>query len=113
MVKVFEILRLELKPEATAEELEKWWKEDMPSYFNAPGYTGYLLKGIRGDREGQYTFMFEVENFEMFDRNLTPDGQQSEVDRQFDEAHPENQKLKDKLFSMVSVIGETNYVELD
>ena len=113
MAKVFGITRLELKPGVTAEELEKFWKEEMPSYALASEHTFHLLKGIRGEREGQYTFMYEVESIERYNRNFTTDGQQSEEDKQFDDAHPENQKLKDKFETLVSEIGLTDYVELD
>ena len=115
MAKVFYIHNLELSSGVTEKEFEKWFKEELPSFSFRPGHKFYLLKGIRGDREGQYTLMGEIESLENYNQGRTPDGQPTESYKKFDEAHPESKIFTDHFFSMVSITdGEsTDYVELD
>ena len=115
MAKVFYIHNLKLDPGVTEAEFEKWYKEELPSFTHRPGHHFYLIKGIRGDREGQYTLMGEIESLENYRQGRTPDGQPTDSYKKFDEAHPENKIFVDRFFRMVSIIdGEsTDYVEID
>ena len=50
---------------------------------NFEGWTNYLLKGDRGDREGRYLWMIEIESVEARDRVFPPSGEISEEAMQF------------------------------
>jgi hypothetical protein len=115
MAKVFYIHSLELNLGVTEEEFKSFLKEELPSMTARPGHKLYVIKGIRGDREGQYTLLGEIESLENYNQGRTPDGQATEEYKKFEEDHPENKIIKDKFWSMVSIIdGEsTDYVELD
>jgi hypothetical protein len=115
MAKAFVFLDLELKSGVTEKEFEEFIKEEYSSFTPMPGHKSYVIKGIRGDREGQYTYMIEIESLEIKNKNRTPDDQPTESYKKFQEDHPENKIFTDKFFTMVSIInGEsTDYVELD
>lgn len=115
MAKVFYIHNLELNSGVTEKEFERFLKEEMSSRTSMPGHKSYVIKGIRGDREGQYTLMGEIESLENYNQGRTPDGQPTESYKKFQEDHPENKVFSDKFFSLASIIdgGSTDYVELE
>ena len=115
MAKLFGVHQVELKPGVTAEEFEKFVKEEWSSFDFRPGWNLHHLKGIRGERDGQYLILAEVESVETRDKYLTADGKDSEEAKQFLEAHPENAKWFEKFHSLASDFNDTytDYVELD
>ncbi|HDS4948368.1 TPA: hypothetical protein QHX34_002699 [Klebsiella aerogenes] len=54
-----------------------------------PGWRWTLLRGLRGERAGQYLMLFEIENAQMRDRYVAADGNQTEQAREFWAQHPE------------------------
>jgi hypothetical protein len=53
---------------------------------NPEGWKSYLLKGDRGDREGKYLWVIEVESVEARDRFFPAPGEISKEAQQFFEA---------------------------
>ncbi|RWR01007.1 hypothetical protein ED28_16285 [[Pantoea] beijingensis] len=58
-----------------------------------PGWRWTLLRGLRGERGGQYLMMFEIESAEFRDRYVTADGNQTTYAHQFWQQHPEAEAL--------------------
>lgn len=58
-----------------------------------PGWRWTLLRGLRGERAGQYLMLFEIENAAMRDRYMAADGNQTEEAREFWRQHPEAEAL--------------------
>lgn len=58
-----------------------------------PGWSWTLLRGLRGERAGQYLMLFEIESAELRDRYVTADGNQTALARQFWLQHPEAETL--------------------
>lgn len=57
----------------------------MPTY---PGWSWTLLRGLRGERVGQYLMLCEVDNAAQRDRYITEDGNKTVLAREFWEQHP-------------------------
>jgi len=85
MSKVFGMHMIALHPGVKAEDFEKFVIEEM--YPLPWPWEGYLLKGDRGDREGKYLVMWEIESVEARDRYFPAPGQPSEEYQQFMESH--------------------------
>jgi hypothetical protein len=82
MAKVFGIHEIELRPGVTAEEFEQFYREEASQAATLEGWKGYLLKGDRGEREGKYVFLVEIESIEARDRySPTPDETSEEAKR--------------------------------
>lgn len=58
-----------------------------------PGWSWTLLRGLRGERAGQYLMLFEIESAELRDRYVAADGNQTALARQFWLQHPEAETL--------------------
>lgn len=115
MSKVFGIHTLALRPGVRAEDFEKFVKEELPSVAQYPGWKFHILKGERGDREGKYLALVEIESLEERNRFSPSPSESSEEAKQFAEAHPEDAKIFEKWDTLVggfSVIF-TDYVEID
>ena len=87
MAKVFGIHIITLKPGVKAEDFEKFVIEDVNSVPGWEGWEFHLLKGDKGDREGKYACMFEIESVESRERFVTGRGVLSEEAQQFFETH--------------------------
>ena len=91
MAKVFGLQMIRLKPGVKPEDFEKFVKEEGPQAPVYEGWKAHVLKGLRGDREGRYLFMWEIESVEALNRYfpaLGPEGATEEAKR-FHEAHAE------------------------
>ena len=85
MAKVFGMHMIALKPGVKAEDFERFVVEEVyPA--NIEGWNFYLLKGDRGDREGKYLWMIEVESVETRNRFFPSPGEMSEEAQQYFEA---------------------------
>jgi hypothetical protein len=115
MPKMYALHPVELHPGVKAEDFETFVKEEWPSYTPYPGWKTHILKGNRGDREGKYLVLNEIESMEARDRIFPRQGGKSEYGRQFDEAHPESVKTFEKLMTLVDlhVLPYTGYVDLE
>jgi hypothetical protein len=90
MPKVFSMHPIRFPDGVTDEEFERFVTEEMYLQPMFEGWDWYLLKGIRGEREGKTMIMFETESPEAFNRYYPlPAGSASEETRRFWEANPE------------------------
>lgn len=63
MAKVYGMHKLTLKPGVSAEEFERFVVEEgYPAMDRIPGLRWRLLKGYKGDREGKYLGLFEIDS---------------------------------------------------
>jgi hypothetical protein len=116
MAKLFDVSEIELKSGVTAEEFEEFIKEFSSLGGDAPGWTFHHLKCTRGNRQGKYLIIIEIENVEAWHRYFKDFGEGTEELERFWEANPENRKWFDKLDTLCSGFGgdtEDRYVELD
>ncbi len=118
MAKVFGMHMIMLHPGVEEEDFEKFMTEVMPKMSFWEGWKGYLLKGDRGDREGKYLWLIEIDSVEARDRFMPSHNVASEEARQREEALSENkwqQEMAGKLATFTpSIVGEntvyTDYV---
>jgi hypothetical protein len=105
MAKVFGLHEIELSPGVTNEEYERFVREKVTSLANFPGWNWYLLKGDRGQRDGKYLLLLEIESVAARDRFAPMPDQESEEARKFAEAHPEDAAVYAELEKLGSVPG--------
>ena len=86
MSKVFGMHMIALHPGVKADDFEKFVMEEVNPLPYLEGWKNYLLKGDRGDREGKYLWMIEVESVEARDRFFPSPGEMSKEVQQFSEA---------------------------
>jgi hypothetical protein len=86
MSKVFGMHMIALKPGVKAEDFEKFVTEEVLPLPSLEGVETYLLKGDRGDREGKYLIMYEIESPEVRDRYFPSPGEMSKEAQQFFES---------------------------
>ena len=88
---VFSLYYIAIDTEAgvTPEQFESFVRQkgvQIPSY---PGWSWTLLRGLRGERAGQYLMLFEIDSSAERDRYVAADGNKTELARQFWREHPE------------------------
>ncbi len=88
MAKVFSIHMLALKQEVQEEAFERFVREEWnPNFVPPPSFTGYLLKGVKGDRQGRYLWIWEFESVDAGERAEAeglwqkPPGNQALIDK--------------------------------
>lgn len=64
MAKVFGLHMIGLRAGVKGEDLETFFREKFAPHRSPAGMKWYLLKGDRGDREGRYLLMLEIESIE-------------------------------------------------
>jgi hypothetical protein len=109
MPKVFGIHTIALKPGVKAEDFERFVIEEVYPVAELEGVEMYILKGDRGDREGKYLWVMEIESVEARDRLFPSPGESSEEARQFFESYAAVLEKWDTLATPVDVIY-TDYV---
>lgn len=92
---VFSLYYVAIDTEAgvTPEQFETFVRRKgvhIPCY---PGWRWTLLRGLRGERAGQYLMLFEIESAAQRDLYVAPDGNQTALARQFWRDSPEAQSL--------------------
>ena len=75
MSKVYGMHMIQPLPGVKAEDFEKYTIEAISRLPKMTGWETYLLKGERGDREGKYLLMTEIESVEARDRSITASGE--------------------------------------
>jgi hypothetical protein len=83
MAKVLGMHMFALKPGVKAEDFEKFVTEEVYPLPWPEGLEDYLLKGDRGDREGRYLWVMELESVELRDRHFPSPGKMSEELQRF------------------------------
>jgi hypothetical protein len=89
----FYYIAIDTEAGVTPERFEAFVREKgvhIPCY---PGWRWTLLRGLRGERAGQYLMLFEIDSAAQRDRYLAADGNQTESARQFWRDHPEAQDI--------------------
>ena len=76
--KVFGTHMIRLNPGVNGVDFEKYWTEEIKQ-LNTGDWNWYLLKGVEGDRKGQYLLMAEVDG-EIYDREQQEPQQPTEAD---------------------------------
>jgi hypothetical protein len=96
MGKMFAIHELELRPDASGAEFERVINEllALPQY---PGTHTYICKGNRGERDGKYIMLAEIDSIATRDRYWPVHGQMSDEAQAFDAAQPELGPLMAKI----------------
>ncbi len=92
---VFSLYYIAIDTEAgvTNAQFEQFVREkgcQIPCY---PGWRWTLLRGLRGERAGQFLMLYEIENADLRDRYLRADGNLTELARQFWRDRPHAQQL--------------------
>lgn len=92
---VFTLYYIAIDTEAgiTPERFEAFVQQKGAAIPCYPGWRWTLLRGLRGERAGQFLMLFEIESAEQRDRYLTPEGNPSELAQQFWQQHPEAQSV--------------------
>jgi hypothetical protein len=78
MAKVYGMHMISPLPGVKAEDFEKFFSEEIYRLPMGEGSEIYLLKGDRGDREGKYLLLIEIESIETRERYVTANGPTAE-----------------------------------
>jgi hypothetical protein len=89
MPKVFGIREIELRPDADANEYERFCREDVLPKIGLEGWKIYLLRGDRGSRGDKFAWLFEIESTDARDRYFPAHNELSEEITRWFEQHPE------------------------
>jgi hypothetical protein len=68
MAKVYSLHMIALKAGASGPDFERFFHEEVEPGPKLSGMAMRLLKGDRGDRDGKYLLMFEIESIERRDQ---------------------------------------------
>ena len=98
MAKLYGMHPIVLRPGVKEEDFEKFMAEESPKFRTYEGWKSYLLKGNRGDRNGRYLFLIEVESVEARDRYMPADNVGSEEAKEWFESLSEEEKAFRKKF---------------
>ncbi len=113
MAKVFGMHMIGLRPGVKGKDFEKFFREKAASLRLPLGWRWSLLKGERGDREGQYLLVVEIESIEARNRFAPAADEMSEEGKQFGES-PEVSAVFAEWDKYASTIGAptiyTDYV---
>ena len=78
MAKVLGVSEVDLNPGVSAQEFEQFLTETLPQLPKGAGIKLYFLKADRGDRNGKYLQVIEMDSVETRDRYWPNPGQPSE-----------------------------------
>jgi hypothetical protein len=92
MSKVYSLHMIALKAGANGPDFERFFSEQIGAVPGPSGLTMRLLKGDRGDREGKYLLMFEIESVER-------------RDALFPQAGPAARKMSDEVMQWMGAAG--------
>lgn len=112
MARYFHIFNIELADDVTAKEFESWWQNEWSNFPSPPGYKQHILKGVKGERNGHYLLIIELDSMSTYNW-YAGDGQATE--KQFHEAFSNGQDMIAKFESLTSGYGGdngTDYIEL-
>ena len=85
----FYYIAIDTEAGVTPEQFERFVQEKgvhIPCY---PGWNWTLLRGLRGERAGQYLMLFEIQSAAQRDLYLTAEGNKTPLARQFWHERPE------------------------
>ena len=84
MAKVLGVREVDLNPGVSAQEFEQWITETLPQLPKGAGVKVYFLKADRGDRNGKYLMVTEMDSVATRDRYWPNPGQPSEEGARLD-----------------------------
>ena len=118
MAKVFGLHMIRLKPDVKPGDFEKFVREEVSQVSQFEGWKGYVLKGLRGDREGRYLWVFEIESVEALNRfspGVGPDGFTEEAKQLMEADAGEWDRFRKQweTFATLSGIIFTDYVVVE
>ena len=87
MTRVFGLHEIELNPGVKEEDFENFFLNEVAKAPLYPGWRARLLKGDRGERQGKYLMLIDIDSVEARDQFAPAPNQASEAADQFDEAH--------------------------
>jgi len=87
MAKIYGMHMIGLRPGVKGEDFEQFFRDRVAPLPGFPGTKSYLLKGERGDREGKYLLMVEIESIEARNRFAPAPDESSDEGQRFMEAH--------------------------
>ncbi len=87
MAKVYGVQEIELRPDVTEAEFERYFREEIGTIERVfPGFKMCLAKSDRGARNGKYAIVIEIESVEARNRmNPMPDVVSEEAQRLLEE----------------------------
>jgi hypothetical protein len=111
VAKVFSLHEFELRPGVEPAELERVFRAEVAPSPSLPGFRASLLRGDRGERDGRFLVLMEMESEGTRDRYFPePDGRSEEFLR-FMEQHPDTAAAWDAITSLtVQPAPYTDYV---
>ena len=109
MPKLYGIHSVQLKPGVDAQAFERFIAEEAFRTPPSSGLTLRLVKGDRGDREGEYLIIFDYDTVERRNRDFPTPGQPSAV---FQQEMQAVSAAWDKLGDFTSTDSFTDYVEV-
>jgi hypothetical protein len=111
MAKVIGFTPIELHPGVNGEDFERFWSEEYAPFGAKIGWKGRIFKADRGERDGKYAVMWEMDSVEARDRYVPTRGVLTDEAKQA--LGPTFRPLSDKLGTSVMSWPFTDYVELD
>jgi hypothetical protein len=110
MAKVFGVHTIELRPGVKVAEFEKFLRDKLPSKFVIPGWNVYIARGNRGEREGKYLLIYEIDSVEARDQYSPQPGEPSQEATQLMQAHKEILAFDEEFGKLASEGDYTDYV---
>src|SRR5215510_718496 len=111
MAKLFGMHEIELRPGVKGEDFEKFLIEEVKLLPIFEGWKTYLLKADRGERNGKYLLLLEIESVEARDRYVPSVNQLSEEAEQILKSQT---AMFEKWGTLATVIGQdtifTDYI---
>jgi hypothetical protein len=102
MGKVYGIHEIELHPGVSEESFVKFFNQEFAKSYAEFGWHLMLLKGDRGQREGKYAVLFELESREARDRLVPAHNVMSEEAKRWVAEHQELADHMDKKWASFS-----------
>jgi hypothetical protein len=109
MAQLSSIVELELLPEVTSEEFERYIAEALAVMQTVPGVRARWLRSDRGERDGKYLLLMEIDSVERRNQLYPKPGEPSAEQLRWLEEHGQAWK---KYFSLGTVASFSDYVEL-
>jgi len=107
MTRVYGLHEIELNPGVNEEEFENFVRTEMANAPMPSGWSFRLLKGNRGERNGKYLALIDIESVEARDR-FAPDSGLSEEAERFDE---ENKEIAEPMWQKWATFSPTKFGE--
>jgi hypothetical protein len=105
---------VQLRPEVTVADFEKFLNEEWVETMLEPGAKSYVLKGVQGREVGRYQLVIEFDRIETRDLYWPPGAPATELYNQLEAKSmsiPENKKAEDHWAALVTPDWGENWTE--